>query len=228
MGVFIIKESKYITATEGRLLTGLGRLISNSIDNYGIDERIQKKVDEAKIRTGTLTKVYPYLDKFEVRLHFNNKRVLCKKLHLFGGELLDLYTPNIDRWDFDDNLKERYGVPRGGLHCVVLSINDDDSDEDLLLGFYQNEELVGLNPATPGNLKLVTRGGTNQFWIKFGYDGLDLRLPSRLKTQIGEIGTEMEEVEYSDKGAVYTKEEIDKMFEDLRTELNLDNKETGE
>ena len=46
---------------------------------------------------------------------------------------------------------------------------------------------IGINPASQGNLKISTDGGTNQFWIKFGYDGLDLRLPGESTTNIGNM-----------------------------------------
>ena len=222
-------DSKYITATEGRLASSFEKVVNQHIDNYNIPEKIQDAVDNVKIRTGTVTKFYPYLDKFEVQLHHNKKRVLCKRLHLFGGELLDLFTPNIDRWEYDDKLKERYGVPRGALYVPVLNIHDDDSNEHLMLGFYQNKELIGLNPARPGNLKLVTRGGVNQYWIKFGYDGLDLRLPSNMTKKVGEMDKDMEEIFHPNSNEVYTKEEVDALIVNLKKELNLipSNEEEG-
>ena len=213
-------NSKDITPTQGRLTDALNKINYNSISTYGVEEKLTNAVNDSLLRTGNITKVYPYLDKAEVKLHNVNKKVLCKFLHRFGGGLLDLYTPSSDRWEYDDNLKERYLVPRGDLHVVVARLHDDDSDEDLLLGFYQNEELVGLNPANPGNLKLAAISGNNQHWIKFGFDGLDLRLPNDITVNVGGPSDDMNDVDYAVKDDVYSKDEIDSM---LPSECNLDN-----
>lgn len=205
-------ESKHITATEGRLTANFDKLMSKSIENYGVEEKIRTAVDNVKVSTGKITRFYPYLDKAEVKLDHNNKKVLCKRLHLFGGELIDLYTPLFDRYHYDEKLKEKYGVPRSTLHVAVLDIRDADSTEHLMLGYYQNEEFVGLNPAQPGNIKLCAIGGTNHFWIKFGFDGLDLRLPSNTKTNIGRFDDEMEDLEYADNTKVYSKTEVDALL----------------
>lgn len=173
-----------------------------------INEQIKSSVDNERLRTGVIRKFYPWLDKAEVKFDNVNKKVLCKVLHRFGGELLDLFTPNLDRWGFDDKLKERYIVPRGAIHVVVANLHDADSDEHLILGSYQNEELVGLNPAAPGNFKIATRGGHNQFWLKFGYDGLDIRLPNTSTMKVGEMDKDMTEIDYADATTVYTKEEV--------------------
>ena len=75
-----------------------------------------------------------------------------------------------------------------------------------------------MNPASPGNIKLASRGGTNQFWIKFGSDGLDLRLPKATTTNVGDMNKNMLPVEYASsdtvytKAEVYTKEEVDELI----------------
>jgi len=227
-------NSSNVTVTDGRLKKSLKDNIEPIILPK-VERTITKEVNNSKIRTGVITKFYPYLDKAEVKLDNVHKKVLCKILHRFGGELLDLYTPNLDRKGFDKKLKEPFIVPRGAYHVLVAKIHDEDSTENLILGFYQNEELVGLNPASPGNFKIVTRGGTNQFWIKFGYDGLDLRLPKNSTTNVGEMDKYMSEVDYADSTNVYTKEEVytktevDKMLEDLKKELmeDIDNDAAG-
>ena len=103
-----------------------------------------------------------------------------------------------------------------------MNIHDADSNEYLLLGYYSNEELIGINPASQGNFKIVTRGGTNQFWIKFGYDGLDLRLPGKTTINAGDMDSTMESVDYPLTNDVYTKSEVIALINDLRRELNLD------
>ena len=75
-----------------------------------------------------------------------------------------------------------------------------------------------MNPASPGNFKIISIGGTNQFWIKFGADGLDLRLPKAATLNVGDMDKNMEEVDYADstnvytKDEVYTKEEVDELI----------------
>lgn len=200
-------NSNDITSTKGRLKQAL----DNSVTNKALaqaTQQINDAVDEEKIRTGRVIKFYHYLDKALVELDNSDETVLCKILHRFGGELIDLFTPSADTIDFCDDLHEPCVIPRGDLNCLIINIHDSDSEEFLLLGFYQNEELVGLNPASPGNFKIVTRGGTNQFWIKFGYDGLDLRLPSSATTNVGDMDRDMSPVDYASSDTVYTKEEV--------------------
>lgn len=204
--------SSNITSTEGRLKENLKGIVENVIDNNGIDKKIQEAIDNFKIRTGEVTRFYHYLDKAEVKISNSNQKVVCKILHRFGGELIDYYTPVADRMGYCEKLKEPCIFPRGQLHCVVLNIHDEDSEEWLLLGYYSNKELVGVNPASPGNFKIVTRGGVNQYWIKFGYDGLDLRLPNDISTEVGEYNSDMEEKIPIDASNTYNKEEIDELL----------------
>ena len=216
-------NSKNINATQGKLKQSLGFFVDGVIDNRGYEDKITKAANEAKVRTGVVTKFYHYLDKAEVKLDFNDKKVLCKVLHRFGGELTEYFTPVADRVTFCDKRKEPCVIPRSELHCLVVSINDEDSSEWLLLGFYSNEELVGINPASPGNIKLTTREAVNQYWVKFGFDGLDLRLPEKEKVNIGEYNRDMEEKIPMDTSMGYTKDEIDNKVNYLQEEIdNID------
>lgn len=200
-------KSKNVTVTDARVKQAFHNRVTEVIDSV-VPEMINRAVENASVRTGVVTKVYHYLDKFEVKLDNSNQKVLCKRLHLFGKDLIDLYTPLADSYGINDKTKEPYYIPRFELHCAVLNIHDDDSNEHLLLGFYPNEELIGLNPAKPGNLKLTSLcSENNQFWIKFGRDGLDLRLPKPLLTKVGDLDKNMEDITYADSTKVYTKEE---------------------
>ena len=76
-----------------------------------------------------------------------------------------------------------------------------------------------MNPAQPGNLKLTSLNDLNQFWIKFGRDGLDLRLPSRAKTKVGTLNQNMKVVEYTATDSVYTKEQIDNLIKGYETRI---------
>lgn len=198
--------SKNITATEGRLTSNFDKFVRHSINNSGIEQKIVESVDSSKPHSGRVLKFYPHLDKALVELS-NKRKVYCHILHLFGGELLDLYTP-LGESSFCDTLKEPCVIPRVELTCFVTDIGNKSSREWLLVGYYNNEELIGINPAEPGNVKIVTRGGMNQYWIKFGYDGLDLRLPDTVSTNVGEMDKDMEPVDYASTGDVYTKDEV--------------------
>lgn len=195
-----------ITQTQGRLKQSIDNAITRKAMPQ-ITKQIDAAVENERIRTGTIVKFYHYLDKALVALDNSDEQVLCKILHRCGGELIDLYTPTADRLEYCDDLHEPCYRPRGKIHCLIINIHDSDSDEHLLLGFYNNEELVGLNPAAPGNIKIATRGGTNQFWIKFGYDGLDLRLPKQMTTNVGDMNRDMTNVDYANSDNVYTKDE---------------------
>ena len=202
-----MKTANGITSTTGRLEQSINQAV-NRVAGPQITQQINEKVEDERIRTGVITKFYHYLDKAEVRLDNSDELVLCKILHRFGGDLIDLYTPLEEELTFCDTLKEPCVIPRSQLHVCVLNIHDADSEEQLILGFYQNEELVNLNPASPGNFKIVNRASENQFWIKFGADGLDLRLPSSPTTNIGEMDKDMGPIDYADSSNVYTKEEV--------------------
>ena len=212
-----MKSLKKSTITQGRMEQAIERAVER-VAGPSITQEINDVVKEERIRTGVVTKFYHYLDKVEVELDNSNEKVLCKILHRYGGDMIDLYTPSADAVLFCDERKEPYVRTRGAVHCLVLNIHDSDSEEWLLLGYYQNEELVGLNPASPGNIKLASRGGTNQFWIKFGSDGLDLRLPKATTTNVGDMNKNMLPVEYASsdtvytKAEVYTKEEVDELI----------------
>lgn len=210
-------NSNDITPTQGRLRAAIDNAVTKPIIPQVLPE-IETAVEKERIRTGVITKFYPYLDKAMVELDNSDEVVLCKILHRFGGELIDLYTPSSDSSDYCDELHEPCVIPRASLNCLIVNIDDADSEEYLILGFYQNDEFVGLNPATPGNIKIAFRGGTNQFWIKFGSDGLDLRLPKAATLNVGDMDKNMEEVDYADstnvytKDEVYTKEEVDELI----------------
>ena len=212
-----MKTTDNITVTDGRLNRALSTRVEPIIMPK-VTKKITQAVNQSKFQLGTMTKFYPYLDKCEVEL--NNELVICSILHRFGGELIDFYTP-LGEEDFCDNLNEPCIIPRNGLGCLVLDI-DNGTDEKIMCGFINLEELIGINPASPGNIKLVTRGGNNQYWLKFGNDGLDIRTINAPTTNIGDYDEDMSEVNYADSNETYTKEEIDKIIEDLRKEIHGD------
>ena len=198
-------NSNDITVTEGRLKQSIDDAVTRSIGNK-ISQQITNAVENERVKTGVITKFYQFLDKVEIKIDDSEDTVICRILHRFGGELIDFYTPTGED-SFCDNLKEPCIIPRGELHCCILNINDD-TDDWLMLGYYNAEELIGINPAAAGNMKIVTRGGTNQFWIKFGYDGLDIRSTTPATMNVGDTDDDMAPVDYANSSNVYTKEEV--------------------
>ena len=197
-------DSKNITATKARVATKLNQIIDRNMDNRQLTRTMEEKVNNARAVTGVVTKFYPYLDKAEVKIDDSKKKVLCTILHRFGGELIDFFTPNGDK-TYCDKLKEPCIKPRGDLNCFIIKAKK----EWLLLGYFQSEEIIGVNPASMGDMKLVTRGGANQYWIKFGYAGLDIRSSTTPVTNVGETDDDMDELNYANTKDVYTKEELD-------------------
>lgn len=187
-----MKTSDNITVTNGRLKKALSTRVENIIVPQ-LNQKINKTATDAKIQVGSMTKFYPYLDKCEVDL--DGELIICKILHRFSGELIDFYTPTGDE-DYCDNLHEPCIIPREDLKCLVLDINDS-SDERVMIGYFLAEEIIGFNPASQGNLKLMSVGATNQYWIKFGLDGLDIRSPETPVTNVGEFDSDMSSLEYT-------------------------------
>lgn len=221
--------TKDITVTKGRVEEAIEGAITRTIGPK-ITQQINNAVENTKIRTGVITKFYPYLDKAEVQLDNTGEKVLCKVLHHYGGELIDFFTPNGDE-DYCNELHEPCIIPRGDLQVLIVNIHDSDSNDWLMLGYYASEEWIGINPASQGNLKISTDGGTNQFWVKFGWDGLDLRLPDNITTNTGVMDSEMKNLEYANSNDVYTKEEVDELIShgggNLDISLTMDTMSNG-
>ena len=202
-----MKTSKKLTVTEGRTREAVFNAVSQSIAPT-LKNAVENAVENERIRTGVITKYYPYLDKAEVKLDDTKKLVLCKILHRFGGDMIDFYTPLEYEESFDDGLKEPCIIPRAQHNVCVLQIHDNDSDENLILGYYQNKDIVGFKPASPGNIKLMSITEPNLYWVEFGPDGLNLRLPKNPSIETGTLPVEME------NGDFYTKKEVDEKLKD--------------
>lgn len=220
-----------ITITDGRLKRALNNKVKPLVQNEST-KIIQKELNNSMLRLGKITKFYPYLDKAEVKLDTNNKKIMCKILHRFGGELLDLYTPLSEKVMVDRN-HEKYIIPRVKQHVCVLNIHNGDSQYHIILGTLRDKDIAGFNPAKPGNMKISAVGVTNDFYIQFGLDGLKYKLPKKSSTEIGYFEEELQNVDYTDSSEVYTKEEVytKKEVDDLiaqKIEEALQNRETGD
>ena len=208
-----MKTSENINVTDARLRNALKSEFDYSV-MPGIKNKISKVASDSKMQVGVMTKFYPYLDKAEVELQ-NSSLVLCRILHRFSGNLIDFFTPEGEN-DYCTTLKEPCIIPREEIECLILDVNDS-TDEHILVGYFISEELIGANPAKPGNLKLVSKTDDNEYWIKFGGDNLDIRIPEGLVMNQGRLDEEMKTVDYTNSNNVYTKEEVDKKIEEAIT-----------
>ena len=211
-------DSKNITATEGRLIGLMNTIVENAISD-DVNRQIEKISRKDTIRSGVITKFYQYIDKAEVKLDNSGQLVLCKILHRFGGDIIDFYTPLSDSESYDETLHEPYVVPKAPQHVLVANINDEDSEEYLILGYYQNSEIVGYNPASPGNLKLMCLTETNQYWIKFGRGGLDYRGTTTPSMIVGDEIEDMDTFDITDnysKSETYTRTEVDNLISNIQ------------
>lgn len=223
-------KSKNVTVTDARLKDALNNVVEEPMQNI-VSNGLSDAIDKVMIKTGVITKFYPFLDKAEVQLDINNQKLFCKILHRYGGDIIDFYTPLEDERGFDIKLQEPYIIPRAQQHVCVLNIHDADSEEHLLLGYYSNEDIVGYDPAKPGNIKIISLGEDNNYWVKFGRDGFDYRLPSQPTMSVGDLDDDMQDVDYANsdnvytknevynKQEVYTKEEVDELIQNLINEL---------
>ena len=146
-------NSQNITITEGRARNALESVL-NEVTMPQVDRKIQQAVEGERIRGGTVTKFYHYLDKAEVKLDKSNKKILCRIMHRFAGNLIDFYTPAGGK-SYCKKLHEPCIIPRDPLHCLVLDIQDG-TDEYILLGYDYPQDIVGFKPAYVGALKIVS------------------------------------------------------------------------
>lgn len=224
-----MKTSDNITITDGRLKKALQDKVEKVIIPQ-INSKVNKTARDAKIQVATMTKFYPYLDKCEVDL--DGSLVICKILHRFSGELIDFYTP-LGNNDYCERLHEPCIIPLETLKCLILDINDG-SAEQVMIGYFLPDEIIGMDPATAGNLKLTSMGATNEYWITFGVSGLDIRSREMPTTNVGEFDSNMTNLEYVTKkdiedliiGEVADLTEIKQHLDEL--EEKVDNIPSGE
>ena len=218
-------NSQDIIVTEGRAKKAVDSL-TTELMMPKVNDKVKTAVENDRTRTGTITKFYPYIDRAEVKLDNTNEKILCRILHRYGGELIDFFTPLAERVDYDEKLGEKYIVPRVHQNVLVLKIHDDDSQENLVLGYFLKDEVVGFNPASPGNAKLAAIGVTNDYYIKFGIDGLSYKLPKKSSTEVGYFEDEMQTIEHYTTDETYSKDEVDEKIKEAQKgkDTNLDEK----
>lgn len=200
-----MKNSSDVTVTDARMKSVLRKHVTPII-NDTVPQIVTEAVNENKIRTGKLTKFYPYLDKAEVRFTGGKKKVLCKILHLYSGSLIDLFTPE-GELSFCNKLKEPCIIPHFPLYCLVVDINDN-TKEQLLLGYYHPTEFTGFKPAPKGGMKIISFGGYKENYIEFSGNKLQIMTSNEVLMEKGEYDNDTTPVERVNAGDIYTKEEV--------------------
>ena len=226
-----MKNLMNITATDGRVKSAITPVINSVVDSK-LEKEIKKEVDKSKIQIGILTKYYPYLDKAEVKV--DDKIILCKILHRMHGSLVDFFTPLGDS-SFCETLKEPCIIPRGELDCLVADINDN-TKEQLLLGYFLKNDILYTHPAEPGHYRIADLSATNEYGLDIGAGGINLNSNEGVTFTEGLTSSDNSVVEYANnnnvypKEEVYTKEEVDELIDKLRKELTGEdaNEDAGE
>lgn len=202
-------KSNNITVTDGRLLRAW-KTVNKATEENTISEKIKEAVDESKIKTGTVTCFFPWLDKCRVKLDDSDEYKICKILHRCWGGMVDFYTPQGEA-SLDEELKEPCVLPLEQSPCLIVDI-DDKSSEWLLLGYYNAYGSMFNKPADEGEWKLANIGATDTFYLKFGNSKFEVATSNGVSIT-EKTGTESNELEY------YTKSEVDELLDNLREEL---------
>ena len=211
--------AKEVTVTDARFKQALRNGVNNVVQNT-VPQMINKAVNESKIRTGVVSKFYPWLDKAEVDLDNVNKKVLCKLPHRFVGSLIDFYIPSGDN-SYCEKLHEPCIIPKEPLHCIVINIHDEDSEDYLLLSYFLPDEIVGFAPPHQGNMKITTFLPSAENYIEFGGGGLKVVSKTPVDANYGEYEDDITKLEYMtsddvyDKSEVYTQDEVDGLIENI-------------
>lgn len=201
-----MKTTENITVTDGRLNRALKKKI-NPIISQTVPPIVKESVDKSMLRLGRVSKYYPYLDKAEVKLLNSQKEVLCKLPHRFMGNLLDLFTPQGSK-SYCKKRKEPCIIPHAELPCAVMKIHEGDSDEWFLLDYYTPDDLLFISVPQNGHARLTCMTATNETYLDFGLNGLNVLSSKPIKTSYGEFEKDITEVDYANADNVYTKEEV--------------------
>lgn len=213
-----MRTTESITLTNRRQYDPLKLLVNKIVDEREIEKTINKIVDASKIRTGILKKFYPYLDKAEVQLDNITKPVLCRRFHMFGGSLIDFFTPDGER-GFCETLQEPCIIPRGDLHVLVADISNEDAKEMLMLGYYHPDDIVGIKPANPACMKITDIGATNVWGVEIGQGDVKITTYEGIKVVEGEFHSDNTEINYMNSTETYTKSEINDLMAKMKQEI---------
>lgn len=230
-------NSNNITVTNARARNAFDNHVNRVIDKRNIPQMIEKKVNDAKIKTGVVLKFYQYKDQALVRLA-DNTEVICSFLHRMAGDLIDFYTPAGED-AYCDIIHERCIIPRAELHVMVADVHDG-TDEMLILGYFQPNDIVYVKPADSGCYKLSNINATNEFGINVGNGKVEIKSLDGVNFTEGVFPEDEAQIEYANsedvpsiddvykksevynKSEVYTKEEVDELINDLLESLGVD------
>lgn len=221
-------KANSIAVTDARVHRALDNKINQVIDKRNIPAMITKAVTDAKIHTGVVVKYYHYKDQALVRFT-DNTYVLCGLLHQMNGNLIDFFTPE-GELKFCEDLQEPYIQPRAELHVMVADINNGD-DTQLILGYYNPNDITYTAPAEQGHFKITNINATNEFGVDIGNGKVTIKSIEGVSFTEGLFPEDETDVVYANsddvplardvytKNEVYTKAQVDKLIEDLREEI---------
>jgi len=205
-------NSNDITVTDARFKKALEQGVSHVI-NQTVPQMISEAVKDNSIRTGMVTKFYPYLDKAEVQLDNVNQKVLCQLGHRYVGVLIDFYTPGGNE-SYCEKLHEPCIIPFEPLYCMVVKLHEDDSDDYLLVDYYYPQDIVGFAPPPQGNMRFSCFRVSNEDYVQFGVNGLKIQTKEPMKHYYGEYEDDVKEHEVYTKEETYSKDEVDEKIKD--------------
>lgn len=208
----MVKTSDNVNVTDAKMKEVLRQQFSPLI-HEAVAPMVKQAVDDAKIRTGVVTKFYPYLDKAEVQLDANKVKVICRLAHRYVGALIDFYTP-VGEDSFCEKFKEPCIIPREPLHCLVVKIHEDDSDDYLLVDYLLSDEIVGFAPPGQGAMRITNFRASYEDYIEFGGDGLKIQTKKPIESTYGEYEEDIKKFDYVSSDDVYSKEEVDEKIKD--------------
>ena len=223
-------KSGNITVTDARLKKAFTNLQQVTNDNK-VSKQISEATEEAKLKTGVVNKYYVNIDKVEVTLNDSGETVMCRLLQLLGSDFDFKYTPTGD-YDWDTELGTGYVVPRAPVPCVVLPTgNTEQSTDYFLLGYYNSsDEPDGVVAPPLGNVKLTYISAVDEYLVQFGSQGFNTisasvnqytGVASDYTKPVDDLATKETLTE-----EYYTREEVDKLLEELREELTPETEET--
>lgn len=216
-------RSGNITVSDARLKKAF-KSLQESTSNSNTEKMVNEATDKAKLKTGVVTKYYMNLDKVEVILNGSNETVSCRVLQLLGSEFIFKYAPAGD-YEWDAKLGTGYITPLTPMPCVVLPTdNGENSTDYFLIGYYNSSDEPDFINAPPmGNVKLSYVSAVDEFLIQFGSQGFNTitnhinqytGFNNEYTKPVDDLATKETLTEY------YTREEVDKLIEELREELS--------
>ncbi|WP_427831968.1 hypothetical protein [Methanobrevibacter intestini] len=219
-------KSGNLTVSDARLKKAFTDLQKN-INDGSTERKIKKATEDVKLKTGIVTRYYMDLNKAQVKLDDSQKTVTCRVLQSFCNELITKYTPEGD-YDYDETNGAGYVIPRSRMECVVLPTMDNNRKTDyFLIGYFNSDDVPDpISAPSMGNVKLSYVSAVDEYLVQFGANGFNT-ISNHLNQYTGvdsEYKKPIDDLASNEtlKKDYYTREEVDKLLEDLKEQLTGD------